>query len=729
MERVLATCGACKQINASFNAQPSELQPLPIRGMFYRWGCDLCGPFPTSESGNTFCMVMVEHFSKHIEVAAIPTKTSENTAKALLAHVITRFGACAEVLTDNGTEFRGEFQQLLEDCFIDHRTTSPQHPQADGLAERAVQTIKHALIKHVKTSAKPKEWDQYLQWVVLGYRCSKQASTKLSPYEMLYGVAPVIPPAVHEGFSEPIDMDDPELAAQHVKQRASLLQRHCCFAMGNLQIAQQRDTERYRRVRSGDYLPRTVKFEVGDYVYRRRPIVSGILEPDARPGICRVLAVRPSGVLHLQGQCGNTLDEHISNCAPCHLSNIDPAIDRTLQHVTADFPCHVCGSTDDEDIMLLCDWCGLGYHIFCLSPALPSIPEDLWLCPTCVGKGVNSAQVRERWEEHEKNQPLPEPIIPSAKQLAFDEAAKKLNGRVVKKAIQRSNGTVDHIYGRITYRGRFTKYPRHFRADFVDGSSQLITARTARRWLQSEDTELPGFTLVTEGQALTELPDTWDLTIPQVLGEAMQALTNVHMRSDEQHAQALAISKHIQKSMSIQALGVPSLPPFALHDLLQTIELSTCVRVLELWGCSASLSTALQVAGYPNMQLATNFPVIPINMRTSIQQPVLAADPLQPASYRQWTLAAPVEVGIVMPPPELADVALSICMAFCTIATFMLVPSSYLSNVTYFRSAWMQSLRNAGVLVTVPCSQTGQALTWVLVFRTRAARGRMIYAR
>jgi hypothetical protein len=46
------------------------------------------------------------------------------------------------VLIDQGREFLGEFQTLCEQAMIDHRTTSRDHPEADGLAECMVQTVK-----------------------------------------------------------------------------------------------------------------------------------------------------------------------------------------------------------------------------------------------------------------------------------------------------------------------------------------------------------------------------------------------------------------------------------------------------------------------------------------------------------------------------------------------------------------------------------------------------------
>ena len=79
---------------------------------------------------------------------ASPDKASEGAAYAFLDIVLSHFGAPAEVLTNQGTEFQGEFQVLCDKALIDHRTTSQDHPEADGLAERVVQTVKRALRKY-----------------------------------------------------------------------------------------------------------------------------------------------------------------------------------------------------------------------------------------------------------------------------------------------------------------------------------------------------------------------------------------------------------------------------------------------------------------------------------------------------------------------------------------------------------------------------------------------------
>jgi transposase InsO family protein len=135
-------------VRASFNAPTPQLHPLPIMGLGYRWSLDFARPLPLTIQHNRYVLVMVEHFSKWIELVPSPDKSSEGVTYAFLDRVLNHFGAPAEVLTNQGTKFQGEFQVLCDKVLIDHRTTSRDHPEADGLAERVVQTVKRTLCKY-----------------------------------------------------------------------------------------------------------------------------------------------------------------------------------------------------------------------------------------------------------------------------------------------------------------------------------------------------------------------------------------------------------------------------------------------------------------------------------------------------------------------------------------------------------------------------------------------------
>ncbi|XP_028263835.1 PHD and RING finger domain-containing protein 1 isoform X2 [Parambassis ranga] len=58
--------------------------------------------------------------------------------------------------------------------------------------------------------------------------------------------------------------------------------------------------------------------------------------------------------------------------------------------------CEVCGGSDREDRLLLCDGCDAGYHMECLTPPLHSVPVEEWFCPECE---PNSHQSRRSAEE------------------------------------------------------------------------------------------------------------------------------------------------------------------------------------------------------------------------------------------------------------------------------------------------------------------------------------------
>ncbi len=50
----------------------------------------------------------------------------------------------------------------------------------------------------------------------------------------------------------------------------------------------------------------------------------------------------------------------------------------------ASIVCETCQDGENEEILLLCDGCNLGYHTYCLHPALASIPPGNWYCPVCT---------------------------------------------------------------------------------------------------------------------------------------------------------------------------------------------------------------------------------------------------------------------------------------------------------------------------------------------------------
>ncbi|XP_022094997.1 tyrosine-protein kinase BAZ1B-like isoform X3 [Acanthaster planci] len=56
--------------------------------------------------------------------------------------------------------------------------------------------------------------------------------------------------------------------------------------------------------------------------------------------------------------------------------------------------CKICRRKGDEDKLLLCDECNQPFHLFCLRPALSTVPKGDWKCPACAPSARRSVRRR-----------------------------------------------------------------------------------------------------------------------------------------------------------------------------------------------------------------------------------------------------------------------------------------------------------------------------------------------
>ena len=270
-------------------------------------------------------MVCIEHFTKWVELVPLPSKSSRDSARGLLEAVLSRFGALGEILTDQGSEFCGEFQTLLAKHEITHRLSSREHPQSDGLAERMVQTMKRALQKCLLDNG-GEEWDELLPYIAMGYCMSKQKAVGYSPYFLMFGRDPIFQSRLQQSQDEVLDLGTTEAErCAFLDRRGQIFKQVMPLAMRNIAIAQQRDIERYRRVRGGGWDRPKAKFAPADYVLLRQA-KNTALEPIARPHVLRIVEIRPSGAVVLEGSDAATREEQIKYIAHRPL----PILDRNM---------------------------------------------------------------------------------------------------------------------------------------------------------------------------------------------------------------------------------------------------------------------------------------------------------------------------------------------------------------------------------------------------------------
>ena len=181
---VLKQCETCAR-----NKKESEFNhpaiALKVTGLFDRVGIDLTFGLPESSEGYIGVMVITEALSKFPWAKPIRSKSAKEIAN-ILKEYICIFGAPKTIVSDRGTEFNNEIvDTMLKNLGVEHRVTSSYNPRANGLTERANQSLISALRKHVETDHL--SWPHWLDWVLFAYRTRVHTSTNFSPFEILFG--------------------------------------------------------------------------------------------------------------------------------------------------------------------------------------------------------------------------------------------------------------------------------------------------------------------------------------------------------------------------------------------------------------------------------------------------------------------------------------------------------------------------------------------------------------
>ena len=127
------------------------------------------------ELNNRHYLVTVDRYSKWVELNLLENMTSKNVIKHLKSQ-FSRYGIPDQFYSDNQSTFVStEFRNFAKEYGFDCVTSSATFSQSNGLAERAVQTVKN-LMKKAK--------DPYL--AMLSYRTTVIDDIGLSPAEMMF---------------------------------------------------------------------------------------------------------------------------------------------------------------------------------------------------------------------------------------------------------------------------------------------------------------------------------------------------------------------------------------------------------------------------------------------------------------------------------------------------------------------------------------------------------------
>lgn len=244
------------------------MKPIEVTGPWDLVDCD-CFSLPPSENGKKNVVVFMDYFTKYVEAFAVHDIKASTIADIILHEIVPRHGVPRRFLTDQGSNFTSKL--LLKVCELlkaEKVFTSPYHPQTDGLVERYNRTLSDMLSK--LASQDKYQWEKFLPYALFAYRSTPQASTKFSPFMLLYGREPNFPIDTQILSERLVDPTFPATAQEYFANLTDTMKTFHSVALKNIQAAQKTQKEQH------DKNVKRVVFEVGDIVYLD---FKGIVDP------------------------------------------------------------------------------------------------------------------------------------------------------------------------------------------------------------------------------------------------------------------------------------------------------------------------------------------------------------------------------------------------------------------------------------------------------------------
>lgn len=185
VESYVKSCDVCQKFKNPTGLPPGCLHSIPISEIFEHLHIDIVGPLTTTHRGNCYVITATDAYSKW--AFAIPSqkvRTSE-LIKFLEDSILSVHGKPKRIITDRGTQFTSsEWKEFISNMDIEHKLTTPYHPQSNGIDERLNGTLMRILRSYVNKYQN--DWDDHLKWSLYVYNNTIHDTTGYSPYQVLH---------------------------------------------------------------------------------------------------------------------------------------------------------------------------------------------------------------------------------------------------------------------------------------------------------------------------------------------------------------------------------------------------------------------------------------------------------------------------------------------------------------------------------------------------------------
>ena len=161
---------------------------------FQRVAMDLITGLPQRKGYNAILTIVDQGCSRAAVFLPCSTEiTGPGIAQLYFEHVYRWFSLPDKIISDRDPRFTSHFgRALTKKLGIEQNLSSAFHPQTDGLSERKNQWIEQYL--RIVTSQHPEDWTNWLALATAVHNNRRNATTGLSPNQILLGIEPPLVP-------------------------------------------------------------------------------------------------------------------------------------------------------------------------------------------------------------------------------------------------------------------------------------------------------------------------------------------------------------------------------------------------------------------------------------------------------------------------------------------------------------------------------------------------------
>jgi len=256
VDQFIKACPCCQKM--------SQLKPYihTYKYVTSKWGVmenlamDTIVGLPKTNRGNEHLLVIVDTFSRYMQLMPLKDLTAQGAIEALTKYVNT-FGKPFSILTDNASQFQEIYKEALQHLGIDDRKIHPYSHEENAIVERTNKEVERHLRNIMFHEKVHERWDEFCPIVERIKNNEICNSTGVTPVELVFGRSINL----DRGHLYPIYQvpTDSRRMADYIRDQREL-------QTIALQIAYETQAETDKKHLSKQKIQKKTEYAIGDYV-------------------------------------------------------------------------------------------------------------------------------------------------------------------------------------------------------------------------------------------------------------------------------------------------------------------------------------------------------------------------------------------------------------------------------------------------------------------------------